>query len=963
MDGTTDNPVQVHPETQATIDTLRLRIRSPEHKLAAATSQAAHANESGQFTAVTDSPQRERNLQETDTNLRAIYQGARSYIGLLRPDGTLLDTNPASLEFAGLNQADVLGRPFWETPWFTATPGASETLREGIRLAAAGEFVRYDIDLFKPSGEHASFDFSLSPVKNECGDVVMIVPEARDITERKQAERELRKSQERIRMTQTTAAVGSWDWDLVTNQVEWSRELFDVLDVPPDVQPSLELWEQIVHPEDRGLVYSQVSQVLESGTILDTEFRILSPNGTTRWISTLGRVLRNEAGKAVRIFGLNVDLTARKRGEQRAAVLLRLEDATRSLTDPHEITQTAARLVGEHLNVNRCAYADVEEDEDTFNLAGDFNRGVPSIVGRYTFAQFGAECLRLMRLGQPYIVDDSECDGRTEAVRDAYRQTYIRSVICVPLLKRGRFAAAMAVHAVTPRQWRTDEVELLQLVANRCWESIERARAETELRNQWHTFDTLISNVPDLMCTFDAEGRFTYANAALLDVWQRSLPDIIGKNTFEIGNPVELAHRLQSELREVIRTVQSVRNYTPFTSASGATRTYEYIFSPVVSSRGLVEAVTCSARDITERERIELALADSQQRLQQIFRQAPVAIVVLRGRNLVIELANPFYEAMVQRKNLVGLPLASAIPDVGRHVWDAFDQVLDTGEPFVAHELLVAFDQNGDGRPEDHWFNVVYHPLRESDDQISGVVAVCSEVTTQVIARKELEKANRELEEFAYVSSHDLQEPLRMVGIYTEMLLLRYLPDNAQAKEFGAFIQQGVQRIEQLIQDLLSYSRTIHADSTDLGTADLNESCRQACSTMDVRIEETGAQVTVSTLPRVRGDASQWALVFQNLLSNSLKYRYPHVPPVIQISAEKSRDNWLITIRDNGIGFEQQYADRIFMLFKRLHKGEYPGTGLGLAICQRIVERYGSSIWAEGRPGEGATFYISAPEG
>ncbi len=131
---------------------------------------------------------------------------------------------------------------------------------------------------------------------------------------------------------------------------------------------------------------------------------------------------------------------------------------------------------------------------------------------------------------------------------------------------------------------------------------------------------------------------------------------------------------------------------------------------------------------------------------------------------------------------------------------------------------------------------------------------------------------------------------------------------------------------------------------------------------MENRIADSGAELEISTLPSLRGDGTQWALVFQNLLSNSLKYRQPDVPPVIRISADKIADTWVIKVHDNGIGFEQQYAERIFMLFKRLHKNEYPGTGLGLAICQRIVERYGGRIWAEGHQGQGSSFFISMPE-
>jgi light-regulated signal transduction histidine kinase (bacteriophytochrome) len=231
----------------------------------------------------------------------------------------------------------------------------------------------------------------------------------------------------------------------------------------------------------------------------------------------------------------------------------------------------------------------------------------------------------------------------------------------------------------------------------------------------------------------------------------------------------------------------------------------------------------------------------------------------------------------------------------------------------------------------------------------------------QVRARLELERANRELEEFAFVSSHDIQEPLRMVGIYTELLLSRYVPDNPTAKQYGAFIKEGVQRMEKLIRDLLTYSRVIYTDGTSGKTADLNESLQQALHALESRIAETKVKVIAAPLPRVQADSAQLMHVFQNLISNSLKYRDAQRPLEIRVSAEQRDGNWIVSVEDNGIGFEQQYAERIFGLFKRLHKEEYAGTGLGLAICQRIVERYGGRIWAEGRLGEGATFRFSLP--
>lgn len=167
--------------------------------------------------------------------------------------------------------------------------------------------------------------------------------------------------------------------------------------------------------------------------------------------------------------------------------------------------------------------------------------------------------------------------------------------------------------------------------------------------------------------------------------------------------------------------------------------------------------------------------------------------------------------------------------------------------------------------------------------------------------------------------------------------------------------------MEDLIRDLLSYSRIIHPNGEPADVADLSDSFSQAIEMLRGRIEETGASISAMPLPSVRGDTRQFSLVFQNLLSNSLKYHRTDVAPEIRIAAEQADNQWIVSVSDNGIGFQQQYADRIFGLFKRLHRDEYPGTGLGLAICQRIVERYGGRIWAEGRPGEGATFYISLP--
>ena len=240
---------------------------------------------------------------------------------------------------------------------------------------------------------------------------------------------------------------------------------------------------------DRVTIADILHRLTNGETLRNYEARLRAKDGSIRDVEINSNVLwRDNAFLHTRCFTRDVtdrkvadDLARRLKGRDR--FLVELDDGVRALTDAETITFAAAKALGEHLAVDRCAYATVEDDEDSFVLTGNYTNGVKSIVGRYTFTQFGQECLRLMRAGEPYVVADSETDPRVTSVeRPSYAATVIRSVVCVPILKRGRFVAAMAVHATAPRQWERDEVELVQLVASRCWESIERARVTQELR-------------------------------------------------------------------------------------------------------------------------------------------------------------------------------------------------------------------------------------------------------------------------------------------------------------------------------------------------------------------------------------------------------------------------------------------------------------------------------------------------
>jgi PAS domain S-box-containing protein len=226
---------------------------------------------------------------------------------------------------------------------------------------------------------------------------------------------------------------------------------------------------------------------------------------------------------------------------------------------------------------------------------------------------------------------------------------------------------------------------------------------------------------------------------------------------------------------------------------------------------------------------------------------------------------------------------------------------------------------------------------------------------------RELARSNAELQQFAYVASHDLQEPLRIVASFTQLLADRYSDKLDQdAREFIGYAVDGATRMQTLIRDLLSLSR-VGTKGKDFGMVQFDEALGQALKNLQFAIRESGALVTHDALPAAMGDSSQIAQVFQNLIGNAVKFRGAE-PPRIHVSAVRTGDEWTFSVRDNGIGFEPQYSDRIFAVFQRLHGlDEYAGTGIGLAICKKIVERHHGRIWAESKPGSGSTFSFTTP--
>jgi two-component system, chemotaxis family, sensor kinase Cph1 len=393
----------------------------------------------------------------------------------------------------------------------------------------------------------------------------------------------------------------------------------------------------------------------------------------------------------------------------------------------------------------------------------------------------------------------------------------------------------------------------------------------------------------------------------------------------------------------------------------------------VIGLAGIAISKKGLAKQLLARETVEEALRESEQR-HRLLAETMLQGVVHQDADGKIIAMNPAAERILGKTPEEFLGRTS--------VDEAHHTLREDGSPLpgLEHPAMVAMRSGqplqdvvmGVLNPRENayrWISISAVPsFRPGEDQPYQVFTVFEDITERKRAdealrrsAEELARSNGDLEQFAYVASHDLQEPLRMVTGFMQLLQKKYGDHlDAEADEFIEYAVEGAKRMQTLIGDLLAYAR-VGTRGCELVPTDAGATLHEALDNLRLTIEETGAQITYGKLPVVRADGTQLLQLFQNLIGNAMKFRSAE-PPKVHVEAHRKGDHWLVSVRDNGIGFDPEFRDRIFLIFQRLHtRQEYSGTGIGLAICKKIVERHGGRIWVESRPGEGTVFYFTLP--
>lgn len=759
----------------------------------------------------------------------------------------------------------------------------------------------------------------------------------RDITEQKNAEENLTKSQRSSAEAQRIGQIGSWEWNLQTGEISWSDELYHIYGVDPEkFTPTIDSFAKYVHPDDQETINEVINQIITHGTSLEFDFRIISEDGLTHVLKTVAEATDyDERGNPLLVIGTNQDVTELKKIEK-------------NLKDERDLLQN----VMDGARNSHLVYLDRDFNFVRVNEAYARTCGYKpeEMIGKnhfdlYPHKENEAIFAHVRETGKPAKYHDKPFKFPDQPER-----------------------------GVTYWDWTLTPVKSYDKIIGfifSLYETTKRKQAEEELKRSEEIYRGILDNLQDAYFRSNNEGLIIMASQSAANIYGFNSP----KEMIDLSTSSMYKNREdRASMLECLKKKGKIENYEFEASRKDgslfyASQNVQFFYD----DKGHIQGTECIVRDITHQKEFEETLEKSEEKYRTLFESTSLG-VVYQNKNGSIISANPAAE------EILGLTLDQM---QGRTSTDPrWNAIREDGSDFPGeeHPAMVALKT---GREVKNVIMGIYDPIKKSSAWINinatpqfkkddiepyQVYTIFEDITHKKIHEIELQKtldelkrSNFELEQFAYVASHDLQEPLRMISSFTQLLERRYknqLDDDAI--DYIHYAVDGAKRMQELINDLLIFSR-VKSKAGEFKSVDLDNVIDEVLFNLEIAIEKNDTVITKEGLPVIFGDYSQMVQVFQNLIGNAIKYRSKKTPK-IQIYSKKEDDYWLFSIKDNGIGIESEYFDHIFQIFKRLHTpDEYEGTGIGLAITKRIIDRHDGEIWVESEPGNGSTFYFTIP--
>ncbi|QIN77622.1 PAS domain S-box protein [Rubrobacter marinus] len=963
---------RIHPDDRALIrenmarisrgeelrDGIRFRVVRPDgevrlvqgHRHAEFDETGALIKMTGTMQDVTERNRAEEAMRASEAELRALFEAMNDLMVVFDGEGRCLKIAPTARSLLYRPPEEMLGKTFHELFPKEQADAFQQSVRRALEEREPNT-LEYDLLI---GDRQRWFEATFSPMLE---DKVFAV--ARDITERKKSERALRESESSLAAAQRMARVGNWTIEVEEDEIRWSDEMFRIFGyAPQEFVVTYKRFVRMVHPDDRRLVQGSIREALYGdGRRHSLDYRLRRPDGEVRSLHSQYEAVLGEDGRALRLVGTSQDVTERRRAEE-------------ELRESEERYRAVIEQAGEGIFLF---------DPSTKRIL-EANLAFQRMFG------YAAEELARMKV---YDLIPEDPEGVDRNVARAVESGHLLVGEREYRRKDGTRIDVLVSGSVISYSGN-------QVVCSVIHDVTERKRAEEALQENHAILRGVAEGSTDAIFVKDGEGRYIMVNSACAELFGMPVEEVVGRRDGELFAP-DAARRIAEDNRRILAAGET-QTYEETLTFAGRRRTFLTTKGVRRDHRGKIAGIFGVARDITERKRAEELL---QQRSAAIG--ASIDGIAVLDENATFTYVNDAFAEIYgygDPERLVGKTWEALYSEEQIHWFQAHLGPTLRGEGHWRGEA-VGKRRDGSSFPQEISVTTVAgsgfvcvvrdvterkrieEEIRRLNEDLEERVA---ERTAQLEAavresgraaealrgsEARLKQSNRELQDFAYVASHDLQEPLRKVRTFGDRLRTKYaavLDD--QGRDYLGRMQGSATRMQALIEDLLALSR-ITTMARPFAPVDLGEVAREVLSDLETRVERSGGRVEVGELPVVEADRAQMRQLFQNLIGNALKFHRPGEPPLVRVRASSPEEReagepggevYRILVEDNGIGLEEEHAERIFAPFERLHgRGSYEGTGMGLAICRRVVERHGGAISARSAPGRGTTFVVTLP--
>jgi PAS domain S-box-containing protein len=941
--------------------------------------------------------QAEEKLQRSEEFLQRIIKSSPDCIKVLDLEGRLLYISAGGQALLEIDDLSSFINLEWVSFWQETY---NQTARNALETAKAGGTGKFQGYCPTAKGTPKWWEVVVTPLLDAEGKPEKLLSISRDISERKQAEEALRESEQQLKLALQTAKLGSWQLDLQTGELSSSDQCKANFGLPPETELSYDALFERIHAEDRAYVRKSVNLALEQHTDYEVEYRNIWQDGSVHWLLARGRGIYRSDGSPARVIGVTLDITERKQSEKKLQQTITLQ---RAILESANYTIISTSIDGTILTFNPAA-----EKWLGYTAAEIVGKTTPIIIHDWDeVVQRSQELSQKMGVhiepGFEVFVTKARYGEP-----DEQEWSYIRK-------DGSRLSVLLSVTRLVDAE--SNITGFLGIGSD----ITERKLAQKKLAESENLLSSIIESESECVKLLAADGKLLRINPAGLAMLEADSPaQILGQQIYPLVHP---QHRLAFEaLTASVFQGECGALEFEIVGIKGTHRWLETHAVPLSNADDEIIALLGVTRDITERK-LAADQLERQNRRSQLFADITLKIRQSLEIEEILQTTVTEVQKLLQVDRVLIFRLLpdgngqivteAVVPQwpsvVGQHITDEYfaseylqkyhqgriytiDDIEKANVPLCLIEFMQQFGVKAKLvmpilLKEEVWGLLIAHQcssprkwttseielLQQLADQIGIALAQAQLLEQETRQRQELTRSNEELQQFASIASHDLQEPLRKIQAFGNRLKEKYSEElTDQGRDYLERMQNAAQRMQALIEDLLILSR-ITTKAQPFVAVNLAQITQEVLSDLEVRIQQTEGRVEVGELPTINADPLQMRQLLQNLIGNALKFHRDKEQPIVKINAQLFKDQQpiakassanicQITVEDNGIGFDEKYLDRIFNVFQRLQgRNQYEGTGMGLAICRKIVERHGGSITAESNLGRGAKFIVTLP--